>query len=287
MLSKPHAVLVFLSLLFSVAACDFSDSGKNYPDSEMYNFSKPNVVKLPQELDEISGIAYYAKDTSLFAIIDEGGDIYKFPLKDPKKLRKWKFDKKRDFEDIVLTDSTFYILESNGDITKLTFKNNQFFNERLKIGDISAKENEFESMFGSPDSSYLVIMCKDCPEDSKKTLSTFAFHYMDSTDQFQKHLVYDISTLHQKLGIEKRLHPSAAAINPITKDIYIVSSIQKILLILNSKGEFKSFYKLNPGIYKQPEGIAFTPEGDLIISNEFAEEGFANLLLLKNKMKKK
>lgn len=287
MLSKPHAVLVFLSLLFSAAACDFSDSGKNYPDSDMYNFSKPNVVKLPQELDEISGIAYYAKDTSVFAIIDEGGDIYKFPLKEPKKLRKWKFDKKRDFEDLVLQDSTFYVMESNGDITKLTFKNNQFVNEQFKIGDISSGDNEFESMFGSPDSSYLVIMCKDCPEDSKKTLSTFAFHYMDSTDQFQKHIVYDISTLHQKLGIEKRLHPSAAAINPITKDIYIISSIQKILLILNSKGEFKTFYKLNPGIYKQPEGIAFTPDGDLIISNEFAEDGFANLLLIKNKKNKK
>jgi uncharacterized protein YjiK len=287
MLSKPSAVLGLLSLLFSIASCDYSDSGKNYPDSEMYNFSSPVVVKLPQELDEISGIAYYAKDTSLFAIIDEGGDIYKFPLKDPKKLRKWKFDKKRDYEDIVLQDSTFYILESNGDLNKLSFRNNQFMNERFEIGKVSAGENEFESLYASPDSSYLVIMCKDCPEDSKKTLSTYAYHYGDSANQFQKHIVYDISTLHQKLGIEKRLHPSAAAINPITRDIYIVSSIQKILLVLNSKGEFKTFYKLNPGIYKQPEGIAFTPNGDLIISNEFAEDGFANLLLIKNKMNKK
>ncbi len=287
MLSKPHSVLVSLSLLFSIFGCDYSNSGKNYPDSEMYHFSKPNVVKLPHELDEISGIAYYAKDSSLFAIIDEGGDVYKFPLKDPKKLRKWKFDKKRDYEDLVILDSTLYVMESNGDINRLTFRDNQFINERFKIGNISAGENEFESLFGSPDSSFLVIMCKDCPEDSKKTLSTYAYRYSDSANQFEKHIVYDISTLHQKLGIEKRLHPSAAAINPVTRDIYVVSAIQKILLVLNSKGEFKTFYKLNPGIYKQPEGIAFTPDGDLIISNEFAEDGFANLLLIKNKMNKK
>ena len=124
----------FLYISVPVSACDYSDSGKNYPNSEMYNFSSPNVVKLPQELDEISGIAYYAKDTSLFAIIDEGGDIYKFPLKDPKKLRKWKIDKKRDFEDIVLQDSTFYLLVSDGDIEQTTFKNNQFVNEQFKIG---------------------------------------------------------------------------------------------------------------------------------------------------------
>lgn len=287
MLFKPHAAWVSLLILGSIYGCEYSNSGNNYPDSELYNFSKPDVVKLPQELDEISGIAYYAKDTSLFAIIDEGGDIYKFPIKNPKHLRKWKFDKKRDFEDIVLQDSTFYVLVSNGDIVELKFINNQFLNQQHKIGGVATGQNEFESIFRSPDSSYLVIMCKDCVEDSKKTLSNYAFHFNDSANQFQKHLVYDISTLHQKLGIEKRLHPSAAAINPVNKDIYIISSIQKILLVLSSKGEFKTFYRLNPAIYKQPEGMAFTPEGDLIISNEFAEDGFANLLLLKNKTKRK
>ena len=253
----------------------------------MYNFSSPDVVKLPQELDEISGIVYYPKDTSIFAIIDEGGDLYKFPIKNPKRLRKWKFDKKRDFEDIVMQDSTFYLLVSDGDIEQLKFVNNQFVPLQFKMGDVASGKNEFESLFKSPDSTFLVIMCKDCGEDSKNTLSTYSFHFNDTANQFQKHLVYDISTLHQKLGIEKRLHPSAAAINPINHDIYIISSIQKILLILNSRGEFKTFFKLNPAIYKQPEGMAFTPEGNLIISNEFAEEGFANLLLLKNKMIKK
>jgi hypothetical protein len=287
MFTKPHAVWVFLSILSLISACDYSDSGNKYPDSDMYNFSRPNVVKLPQELDEISGIVYYPKDSSIFAIIDEGGDLYKFPLKDPKKLRKWKFDKKRDFEDLLLYDSTFYVLISNGDIEKLTFKDGQFQGTVEKMEDAATGKNEFESLFGSPDSTFLIIMCKDCEEDSKKTLTTYAYHFTDSADKIQKHIVYDISTLHQKLGIEKRLHPSAAAINPITKDIYIISAIQKLLIILNSKGEFKDFYKLNPALYKQPEGMAFTPNGDLIISNEFAEDGVANLLLLKNKMNKK
>lgn len=287
MLFKPYAACLFVLLLCVATGCEYSNSGNNYPDSEMYSFSKPDVVKLPQELDEISGIVYYPKDTSLFAIIDEGGDIYKFSIKNPKRLRKWKVDKKRDFEDLVLQDSTFYLLVSDGDLVELKFQNNQFVSKQHKIGEVSTGQNEFESLYRSPEANYLVIMCKDCVEDSKKTLSTYAFHFNDSTNQFQKHLVYDISTLHQKLGIEKRLHPSAAAINPVNKDIYIISSIQKIILILSSKGEFKTYYKLNPGLYKQPEGMAFTPDGDLIISNEFAEDGFANILLLKNKMKRK
>lgn len=287
MFSKPPAVLLLLSFISAVTACNYTDSGKKYSNSEMYDFAHPKVLKLPQELDEISGIAYYPKDTSVFAIIDEGGEIFKIPLKDPTNLSQWNFDKKKDYEDIVLRDSTFYVLVSNGTIEQLTFKDNKFAAEHFKIGDISAKENEFESLYLSPEDSSLIILCKDCVEDSKKTLSAFSFRPSDSVSKFQKYKVFDIATLHQKLGIEKRLQPSAAAINPITKDLYIVSSIQKLLVILNSNGSFKSFYKLNPALFKQPEGIAFTPTGDLIISNEFAEDGFANLLLMKNKLNKK
>lgn len=287
MFSKPFVPYIIFPFLFFATSCNSSGSREKYSSSDMYDFAHPNVVKLPQELDEISGIAYYAKDSSVFAIIDEGGDIFKISLKNPKKFRKWKFDKKKDYEDLVLKDSTFYVLVSDGDIEKLTFKNNEFSNENYKIGNLSLKPAEFESLYDSEDSALLVLLCKDCTEDSKKTLTSYSFNEADSTSVFKKLTVYDLSALNQKLGIEKRLHPSAAAINPITKELYLVSSIQKLLVIFDRDGDFKSFYKLNPKLYKQPEGMTFTPAGDLIIANEFAEDGFATLLLLKNKMNKK
>ena len=168
MFFKPHAVFALLSFMYAATACNYSDSGKKYSNSEMYDFSHPNVVKLPQELDEISGIAYYPKDTSVFAIIDEGGEIFKIPLKNPGNFSQWNFDKKKDYEDIVLKDSTFYILVSNGTIEQLTFKDNKFAAEHFKMGNISAGENEFESLYLSQEDSSLIILCKDCVEDSKK-----------------------------------------------------------------------------------------------------------------------
>ena len=89
----------------------------------------------------------------------------------------------------------------------------------------------------------------------------------------------------EKLAINKHLKASAAAINPVNKDLYVVSSILKLIVIFDAKGDFKEVYKLDPVLYKQPEGIAFTPDGDLIISNESADEGPATLLLMKNKIK--
>ena len=82
------------------------------------------------------------------------------------------------------------------------------------------------------------------------------------------------------MGIEKfKFKPSAAAVNPITHDIFIISSVNKLLLVLDSVKNIKASYKLNPGLFKQPEGLTFSETGKLIISNESAKIGTANLLI--------
>ena len=92
----------------------------------------------------------------------------------------------------------------------------------------------------------------------------------------------------QKIGTKKeKIKPSAAAVNPLTKNLYVLCSVNKLIFIEDAQGKLKDVIELNPKIYKQPEGMTFTPEGDLIISNEVNLEGYATLLLLKNKKKRK
>ena len=287
MILLKNLLLAFFSFLFLIITGCGGVSNKNeFPDSDMYNFSNPKVVNLPEELDEISGIAYYPKDTSVFAIIDEDGVLFKIPVKHPNNFKKWKFDKKRDFEDIVLADSTFYVLVSNGDIETIKFNGDQIQTSRTNFSDFSPAASEFEILYLN-DSATLVMACKTCEGDSKKSISRFSYNFKDSSPVYQPFPPVDMSSVAERLGITKHLKASAAAINPLTHDLYIISSIQKLIVIFDEKGAFKELYKLNPAIYKQPEGIAFTPNGDLIISNEFAENGFATLLLLKNKKKRK
>lgn len=268
-----------------ISGCDTGKKKDKFPDSDMYNLSSPKVVNLPEALDEISGIAYYPKDTSVFAIIDEDGILFKIPVNKPKAYREWKFDKKRDFEDIVLIDSTFYVLISNGDIESIKFSGNSVLTNKSNFSGESKKVNEFEALYHDKDSSKLIMLCKTCETDPKKSFSSFAYDYLDTSMIYLSYITFDMSALESKLNVDKHLKPSAAAVNPITGDIYIISSIQKLLVITNNRGEFKEVYKLDPTIYKQPEGITFTPTGDMIISNESAETGFANLLLFKNKKK--
>lgn len=288
MLLKKHKPTLLLALmaLTIFSGCDISKK-KKFSNSESYDLSSPKVVKLPEILDEISGIAYYAKDTSVFAIIDEDGILFKIPLKYPAGFRQWKFDKKRDFEELVLIDSTFYALVSNGDIETIKFSGEKVETQKSDFSNESKDVNEFESMYYADDSTGLVILCKSCAADPKKSFSSYKYNFRDSAQTYAPYLNFDMSVIESTLNVDKHLKASAAAVHPITKDIYIISSVQKLLVVTNSKGEVKELIQLDPGIYKQPEGLSFTPDGDLIISNEFANDGFANLLLLKYKKKGK
>lgn len=267
-------------------SCKTKAQKESFDNTESYDFANPKIVNLPQVLDEISGIAYYPKDTSVFAIIDEDGLLFKVSLNRPDEVKEWRFDKQRDFEDIVFLDSTFYVMVSNGDLDKITFVNEKMSVGKIDFPNASKKVNEFESLYYSADSNKLIMLCKQCEDDKKSTLSSYFFS--DSAHQFVDYQMMQTEPLFQKMGSKKeKIKPSAAAINPITKELYVLCSVNKILFIQDAQGKIKEVIKLNPKIYKQPEGMAFTPDGDLIISNEVYLEGYATLLLLKNKKNKK
>ena len=278
-----HFAYVFLvGILF--LACNNKKPASSGNSS--YDLLNPFVIKLPGVLAEISGIVFYPKDSSVFAIEDEKGVLYKIYLNSNKEIKKWKFDKKDDFEDMVLLDSIFYILVSNGDIESLKFgTGDSITSEKFIFPDASKSKNEFESLYYDDSLQQLVLLCKDCEADNKKTVS--AWGYNIATGLYSPSVfTFDVQQLHQKIGEQKiKIKPSATAINPVTNELYILSSINHLLIVTDRDGKFKEVFELDPAIYKQAEGIAFTPAGDLIISNESHETGLANILVIKNKKK--
>lgn len=284
-------ILILLLISFLLPQCKSQGDKKSqkerdneYKNTETYNFAEPKIIKLPPALDEISGIAYYAKDTSVFAIIDEYGILFKIPLMRPSDIMEWNFDKPRDFEDIVLRDSVFYVLVSNGDIDILKFKGGNIRIDKIDFPNASKKANEFESLYFDSALNRLILMCKNCEADKKDKISSYSLN--DSTNVYEDFTPLETAAIFEKKGVKKEsIRPSAAAINPITKELYIISSINKLIIISNARGAITEVIHLNPKIYKQPEGMCFTPDGDLIISNEIGSGGNADLLLLKNKKK--
>ena len=282
MTSLQHFAYVVFFSTFLVSCNAKTPSSEN----SRYDLVNPVVIKLPDGLAEISGIAYYAKDTAVFAIEDEDGIFYKIYLTKNNEIKKWKFDKKHDYEDLVFHDSVFYVLISNGDIESLQFGTGEnITTNKFVFPDGNKKRNEFESLYFDDSLKQLVLLCKDCEDDSKKTVSAWGYS-IDSQYYTPSVLNIDVQPLSEKLGKQKmKFKPSATAINPVTNELYILSSINHLLVVTDRDGKFKEVFKLDPAIYKQAEGIAFTPAGDMIISNESHETGLANILIIKNKKK--
>ena len=279
---KMAVLPALLTLAFIFLQCRAQNAKGNFRNTEAYDFANPKQINLPKELDEISGISFYPKDNSVFAIIDEDGVLFKISLNDPSQIRQWQFDKPRDYEDVVLKDSVFYVLVSNGDVEELRFSGDKIVTNKIGFPNASKKINEFESLYYDPVAGKMVMMCKSCEEDKKTQISSYYIN--DSTQGFSNFSVINAEPISEKLGLPKEhVKPSAAAINPATGELYILCSVNKAMVIEDAKGNLKDVIKLNPEIYKQPEGIAFTPKGDLIISNESHQEGYGTLLLLKNK----
>ncbi len=96
------------------------------------------------------------------------------------------------------------------------------------------------------------------------------------------HFSIDIRDLKKKVPEQRssHFHPSCLARHPLTGDWYIISSVNKVLLVLDDHWRLKDAWPLDPTLFKQPEGLAFDREGNMYISNE-GQKGNPNLLLFR------
>ncbi|MGZ5190338.1 MAG: hypothetical protein ACXWCZ_04915 [Flavisolibacter sp.] len=245
-----------------------------------YDLEHPSkVIKLPNSVNEISGITY--QDGNVFAIDDEHGNLYKIELKKDPKIENWQFGKDRDYEDVILYNHRFYVLNSNGQIVEFAakFPIDKTDEEELK----NKGRNEYESLYFDPAAQKLVMLCKDCTDDKKD--ENTAFSYDPSTKSFDKKPLYVIDrkeiekALGKKIG---RFKPSAATVNPVTKEVYVLSSINKLLVTMKDN-KVQDAVELTSDLFNQPEGIAFYPSGQLVISNEATNKGAATILIFEFK----
>ncbi len=274
MLYRNLLVILFVFAKFhSFEGCSTNQNKITLPSKE-YDLNKPAKLYLGDALTEISGLSFYRKDSSIFAISDESGYLYKIYLNRKFLTEQWKFDKKRDYEDVLQHDSSIYILESNGNIETLNFSphGDTIFRRRTVFPGDNVKKNEFESIYYDDEHGGLVMICKDCEDDTHKF--TTAYMYDPATDEFTKPVYrIDLDPIAKKLGLEKlKFRPSGAAVNPLTKDIWIISSTNQVIVVVDKSGKMKDVYTLNPVLFNQPEGITFTPWGDLLIANEAGDK---------------
>ena len=99
------------------------------------------------------------------------------------------------------------------------------------------------------------------------------YQYNVKKDKIQpKPYIHLISELfEQKLleaGLKPSKHmpfmPSGIAIHPDTKDVFLISSVGKLLVVLNKNGKIIDMAPLKRSLFRQPEGITFDKEGNIL-----------------------
>jgi uncharacterized protein YjiK len=229
----------------------------------LYDLNKPDErYSLPPYLKEISGLAYYKED-KIICIQDEKANIFVFSLEKKVITNKYKFGKDGDYEDVALTDQTTFVLRSDGTIFEIENLNK----ENRKITEhktpLSSKNNT-EGLTFDKISNSLLIACKGSPQVGKDNpFKGYKAIYLFDLGEMK---------LNKKpiilIRSEKSFQPSGIAINPVNDQIYIISSVGKTLIILDRQGKIIDLQNLDPEIFLQPEGICFSPSGDLFISSE-------------------
>lgn len=242
---------------------------KGYDDKAM------KTVVLEPELDEISGIAWDATRGQLLAEEDESGDIYLLD-KEYRIRQKLPFAQRGDYEDIVWTEDRIYVLRSDGTIFAMNY-DGQAVSSPVTY-EYTGKKAEFESLLWDKDEGRLLLVAKSAGKGKKeskgkKERATPVVALDTATGAFSEEPVHILSwdAIGEKAGHElKSFNPSGAAVHPVNDDIYLLSSMQKLLVVCNSRWEVQQVTALDPEQFRQPEGMTFDTEGNLYIVSEAA-----------------
>jgi len=269
-------ILLFCLLIF-FAACKQQQAATPVVSPAGYDFRQIYALKLPVELDEISGLCYLPRDSSLLAVGDEIGNVYKINVRRPTYIQRWRFAGPGDYEGLEIAGAHLYVLRSDGALYQVNFADKD--TTYVNIYPFPTKGNEFESLCYDAARNRLMIICKECAVDDKHTFSAYFFNLgnMQWEQDTQAFRTENIDRLHNYKG--KKFKPSGAAFHPITGDLYVVSAINRVLVVFDHNFQPKEAIPLVASDFIQPEGISFDSAGNMFISNETNKVSASSILI--------
>lgn len=263
-----------------------------------YNLAEPiSTFKLPNKLKEISGLGIDKTGKYLYAVQDEEGILFIINANNGDVEKKIDFHKSGDYEGVEFVNNKAYIVKSSGtlyEVLNVGEENQELIKHKFTFN----KHSDIEGLGYDPIENRLLISCKGKPgkgDDYEFKKGIFSFN-IDSMQLDEKpaftisveavksfldgnhHILEKVDKLIKLFqpGEEFVFGPSGIAVHPQTNNVYIISSVGKLLVVLNRKGKIKHIIKLKKKIHQQPEGIVFDSTGTLYISNE-GKEGKARI----------
>lgn len=264
----------------------------NYYKSLHYDFlNSVETFDVPEVLKEISGISVVG-DTALFCIQDELGVVFQIDLRDKSLSTVGRFTDIGDFEDVQVVDNNVYVLRSDGNIFSFNYEK---YNGKIEQSMLNIPCMNMEGLFFDKQLNQFLVSCKEpamgfrstnkkqhrqdlqINADKERIIYTFDKNSVVSPKKF---ISIDIEDIRQFIQTNYNIttieaitcNPSAIAKNPITNDYYILSAMDKMIVVYNNN-TLKDVILLSPDDFYKPEGIDFLSNGDMIICSEGMKKG--------------
>ncbi|HYE96946.1 MAG TPA: SdiA-regulated domain-containing protein [Rubricoccaceae bacterium] len=228
-----------------------------------YRFDRPDAVfALPRALFEISGLTVLA-DGRLGAVQDEQGTLYVLDPASGAVVDERRFAGRGDFESLERVGGSVWVLMADGTLLELADSTGAV----TEVDTPLENKNDTEGLAYDAAHHRLLIACKeDAGEGVPDTVKAiYAFDL--ASRAFDPRPAYLLSRRGLDDG-QDAFKPSALAVHPQTGQLYVLSSVRKALAIVEPDGRQATLVPLPEAYFRQPEGIAFLPDGTLFLSNE-------------------
>ena len=234
-----------------------------------YDLANPDLkLELSDKLKEISGLTWYKRNL-LAGIQDEDGKIFIINSRTGVIEQELKFAGPGDYESIEYANEFFYVMTSSGLLYEVN-EHDPTITRKFKTP--LTWLNDVEGMCFDTVLDVLLVACKEKPS-TKLSPSTKgkAIYGIDlNSKNFVTPPIFTIKKkdLEPFLQEKQTFKPSALAIDPITCNIYMLASVGQLLIVMSPDGTVLEVNRLKAKQFRQPEGITFSPGGDLFIANE-------------------
>ena len=287
------ALITVIATLFLLKPIQSMVSGSGEKDKKDENKNEKSIVsakdntvtiikkwEVPAELLEVSGIAWIS-DNRFACVQDEEGIIYIFNLSTLQIEKKIPFAGAGDYEGIAVAGESAFIMRADG----LMYLVSEFNKSKPDVRTYKTHltvDQDVEGLTYDKKNNRILAAIKGYETDDLPYKGIYAFDIQSGI--MHKAPVHKLmfSDTQSKGGSGKKkkvIQPSEIAIHPVSGDIYITDASGPSLVILSPQGSFKSRHFLDKKVFAQPEGMTFSPAGDLYISNE-GKKISGNILLV-------
>lgn len=281
---KSSGILLCIGLVSMCVSCESkahsqrSDSlVQNDNQGALYDLKSPSdKYFLPYVLEEISGLTFFSTN-SVLAVDDEKGKVFEYDMTSREIVNTISFHSAADFEGVEIVDEKIYVLKSDGDIFEFDYSQDNSTEPEKYETDLDIS-NDTEGLGYDPAQNMLLIACKEKGEVGKKEVKGKAIYGFDlKSSKLSETPVFSISDKQikdflkdqgEKEGSKINFKPSAIAFHPLHNAYYVLSSSAKLLVVVDENYEVTDIFSLSPKSLHQPEGICFSPSGDMYISSE-------------------